>query len=103
MTSTIGLVAGLGERARRHRDLAGQFRKLEADIIRTGDDQFSEQQVADWHARIIEIEANEPAALYALTQLCERELFVARGEAQRAPHVGWLRWLFAHYWIFAPK
>jgi len=102
VTSTISLVFGFAEKARRHADLASQFKKMEADIYRAGDSDFSDAEAATWQARVAEIEVAEPATLYALTQLCERELNIAKGHPERGPKLSLFKRLFAQLWSFSP-
>jgi hypothetical protein len=80
VTSTMGLVYGLAERARRHGDLARQFLSLEASILRAGERDFSEAQIAQWEAEARLIEASELPALGLLVVACQNELAQARGE-----------------------
>jgi len=102
ITSTISLVFGLSDKARRHGELASQFKKIEAEIYRKGNFDFTDEDIAGWKTRVAELESAEPATLYALTQLCERELNIAHGHPDRGPKLSLSRRLFAQFWSFAP-
>lgn len=80
VTSTVGLVYGLAERARRHGDLAQQFLGLEASILRAGERDFTEAQTAQWEADARLIEASELPALGLLVVACQNELASAHGQ-----------------------
>lgn len=92
VTSTVGLVYGLAERARRHSDLARQFLDLEASMLRAGERDFTEAQTAQWEAESRLIEANELPALGLLVRACQNELAQARGEPGHIhPLTSWQR------------
>jgi hypothetical protein len=92
LTSTVGLVFGLAERARRHSELARQFLGLEASILRVGERDFTEVQVAQWTAESREIEAAELPTLGLLVLDCQNTLAQARGELSAIHSLtGWQR------------
>lgn len=97
-SSAIGLVFSLPDRARRHSELAAAFKRLEADILRVGEDPPPDAVLAGWQARIAEIEADEPAPMRRLVAICQAELNQALGRSQDGPVVStWAR-LTAQFW-----
>ncbi|MFD2112021.1 hypothetical protein [Thiorhodococcus fuscus] len=96
VTSTIGLVFGLADRARRHGELARQFLEIEGTMIRQGERDFTEQDVNGWDARVREIETSEPPTLGALVVACQNELAQTLGETDSIHRLGWWRRLTMH-------
>lgn len=83
--SGVDLVVGTSQMAHRHGDLRRRFCELEADISR--DPSPTESTVAEWRARRLTIEAEEPAIYVALDLLCENELARAYGHLSATPRV----------------
>lgn len=100
VTSTLALVLGLSERARRHAQLAARFVTLQAEIESAG--VMDETKADGFMARAVSLEAEEPAELSALTRLCQNEIAMARGEAQSVLPLTWRERWFAH-WFDMPK
>jgi len=97
LTSTIGLVFGLGERARRHSELARQFLDLEAQMILAGERDFSEADVNRWDATVRAIEASEPPTLGALVVQCQNELARVREQPDKIVVLNWRQRLLMHF------
>lgn len=96
VTSTLSLVFGLSDRARRHGDLARNFRQLEAEIVARGERDFTESDLATWASRERLLETTEPPALGNLVRICQNELAIAQGQGECVRSVGFFRHLFAH-------
>lgn len=96
-TATIGLVFGLEERARLHSDLARRFLDLEARILRQGERDFTEEQVAQWAADLVDIQGSEPPVLGALVVICQNDLARAAGQMDAVHPIGWWRRLTRHF------
>ena len=97
VTSTVGLVFGLAERARRHSDLARQFLTLEAAMLRVGERDCTEAQVSQWAAEARMVEAGELPALGLLVLDCQNELAQARGEPGHVHPLTWWQHLTMHF------
>jgi hypothetical protein len=94
-TSTLALVFGFAERARDNAELAQRFLTLQADIVRAGERDFTEDQIRDWSAQRLLIETAEPPALGALVIECQNELASVRdGQRYRIP---WFARLLRHF------
>ncbi len=73
--SIVDLVVGTAKAARLHNDLAKRFIKLEKSIISI--DEFTQQDLADFTAQRLDIEADEPPPLKVLDSICHNELLRA--------------------------
>lgn len=94
LAATLGLVVGLADLAKRHGALAADFARLEAEIMAAGERDFTETQLAQWSARVREIEVSEPRTLAALVNLCQNDLAIAAGHPDRVVALPWYqRWL----------
>ena len=100
LTSTVALVFGLGERARRHAELASEFARVQSDIVAHGERDFSEEDIRRWDERTRLLEAKEPATLGALAQLCQNQLNIAHAHPERVMSLPWYQRLLAHFWDF---
>lgn len=97
MVSSIALVFGFSDRARRHADLAKDFRLLEATVVRCGERDFIEQDISSWDASARMLESTEPPALGALVVLCQNELARAQGQLGCVVKMNLMQRLFAHF------
>ncbi len=95
VVSALSLVLGFGEKARRHSELARNFKQMQAEMLRVGERDYTEDNLRDWEARTALLEASEPASLGVLVRICQNELASARPDGVRRP-VGVLRWPLAH-------
>lgn len=96
IVSSAALVIGFSDRARRHADLAKDFRQLEASIVARGERDFTEQDVSAWDASTRMLESAEPPALGALVVLCQNELARAQGHDGHVVQMNWMQRSFAH-------
>lgn len=97
LTSTLSLVFGFSDKARRHAELVRNFKQVEADLLKKGERDFCEADLTECASRIATLEASEPPALGSLVRICQNELARARGQAEACKQVGLLGWLFAHF------
>lgn len=96
IAAALSLVMGFSEKARRHAELARNFKQIQADMLRRGERDFTETDVSDWAARIAVLEASEPPALGVLVRICHNEIARAQGANGADRKVGWWRWPLAH-------
>lgn len=73
--SLIPLVFNPASSAKRHGQLATDFRKLRADFERKGE-HWDSATCDEMSARLVELESSEPAHLYALVAFCQNQLNV---------------------------
>lgn len=96
VTSTISLVFGLSERARRHAELASSFKRLESKILSSGERDFTEADVNCWLSEVRSLEATEPAALSALVTDCQNRMARAVGQIDAVRELSLFRRLTMH-------
>jgi hypothetical protein len=94
VSSTLSLVWGFADRARRHSDFANRFCMLASSILAKGHQDLTEELVCEWEGRARELEASEPAALSVLVRICQAELNASRGVKYELPP--WYQRIFAH-------
>lgn len=94
--SAASLVFGLADSARRHGELASQYKRFEAEVRSSGEHDFTDIELARWCAKLAEIESGEPASLPGLVALCSAELDHAHGVPD-APKITLLGRLRAQY------
>lgn len=99
-TSALALVAALSDRARLHAELAGAFKRLDADMAAHGPRDFTEPDLNRWEGRSREIEVGEPPALAALVRLCQNEQAWAAGRPDSMVKLRWHERAFAQYLDF---
>jgi hypothetical protein len=75
--ATLDVVLGFSERQRLHDKLYREFCRLQLDIV--GQLHPTEQNIADWKSRRLEIEMEEPGVLDLLERRCAGEESRARG------------------------
>lgn len=97
VTSTVGLVGGVADSARKHAELAASFKRLECDIANKGEHDFSEQDVDQWTGHMHEIEVEEPPELSALIRICQNEQAWARGQKHKVYRLAWYERMLAQY------
>jgi len=90
IASTVDLVVGTAVFARRHDELRKRFIEFESEVRRTL--HVTDQLIADWQAKRLQIEADEPPSYCAVVYLCENELGRAEGVGNRARIGPWVRW-----------
>ena len=99
VVSTLSLVYGPSTKARKHAELARDFKTLDSDIVAAGQN-LTEDQVAKFDARYLKIEASEPAALGALVTQCHNELAVAIGHKDHVTQLPWVQRMFKNWFDF---
>lgn len=78
VVATMSLDYGPSAKARKHAELARDFKRLEADVVRAGK-LSSETEMAKFDAQYLTLESTEPASLGALVTQCHNELCEAYG------------------------
>ncbi len=86
--AAMNLVIGVSRMARLHEELARRFVELEKAMSLAGD--VSEQQLAEFYGKRLDIEADEPPAMRILDAMCHNE--VARAEGWGPEEFVPLRW-----------
>ena len=95
--TALSLVFGFSGKARRHAELAGQFKHIEAEIHSVGEYDYTEEQINGWRAEVSRIEASEPPALATLVGICQNRLARAGGHEDKIVPISWHRSLIAHF------
>lgn len=98
--SLVPLVFNPAMKARHHAQLAGEFRRLQADCERAGQ-RPTEAQCDEFTSRMVDIAAAEPMPMAALVADCQNQLALANGEGPVA-HLGPLQGLLKHWVDFRP-
>lgn len=101
VTSTLSLVLGFSDRARRHAEFARSFRELEGEVVALGERDFAEPDLNAWMARTRALESTEPPALSALVRLCQNELALAQGHPESVHPVAMHQRYLAHLFDFS--
>lgn len=96
VVSTLSLVYGPSTKARKHSDLARDFKRLEADIV-ASPDCLTAAQISGFEARYVTLESSEPAALGALVTQCHNELSMAIGQHGHVTPLPLLHRLFKNW------
>lgn len=99
--SALALVIGFSDRSRMHADLAKNFRQLEAEIIRCGERDFTEEQLYSWESATRMLESSEPPALGALVILCQNELARAQGHEDKIIKMNRIQRILSHIFDFS--
>ena len=76
--SIVDIVVNPDDQAHEHCNLSKDFIQLEKEIVLAGES-LTSKQVAEFTARRLEIEAEEPPALRVLDTICHNELLRAMG------------------------
>jgi len=74
--STLSLTYGPAAKARRHAELARDYKNLESELRECGEE-LDDKKLASLEAKLLRLEATEPATLGALVTQCHNELSVA--------------------------
>jgi hypothetical protein len=95
--STVDLVIGCSESARRHAELAREFLQLERRMIKAGDN-VTDAEIAGFTCDRLEIEEKEPTVLRVLDLLCHNELCNALGyDRSHQIRLSWFQRCSAHF------
>jgi len=97
LSSTLALVLDWSNRARDHSDLAVRYSQLDRDIAAAGEQDFTDQHLAQWEAKFCEIEAIEPPSLHGLIQICQDEFDMAAGKVVERERLSIWRRFRAHF------
>lgn len=97
--ATMSLVYGLGAKARKHAELARDFKRLEAEITE-GSLEINVVGLKKLEAKYLGIESSEPPALSALTTHCHNELCVAYGKLEEVTLLPWYQKLLKNFFDF---
>ena len=96
--SACSLVYSPAAKARRHAELARDFRLLEADVVEQTD--WSDEKLAKFSSQYSRLEASEPAALGALVTQCHNELAAAQGSRDHITPLRWYERLLKNWFDF---
>ena len=99
IASTISLVFGIAQKARRHGELARDFKKLWARIEEVGNFPV-EQQISKFRSEILLLESNEPAAMSALIRHCENQISLGTGHPDEVIPLTLTQLTLMHFWDF---
>jgi len=102
VTAVLALVPAVynpADLARRHGQAAAEFRRLLADAERAGE-HWTVDLCDEFSARILDLEAVEPAALSALVIVCENHLKIAAGNSAARVRLNWCESLFKQWYDF---
>lgn len=97
----IALVFNFSDRARKHNDLATEFKLLESKIEEQGVLDLSDESLNKWNAERIRIEIGEPPVLCALVRICQNEMAASKGLVSDIFPLKWHQRLFAYFWPFS--
>jgi hypothetical protein len=93
IVATISLVYGPSAKARKHAELARDFRRLEAQILALGGD-VSAAQLAKFESENASLSAQEPASLGALVTQCHNEMCEAFNMRDQITPLPWRHMFF---------
>ena len=96
LVSTLSLVYGPSAKARKHAELARDFRRLEASVLELGND-LKPIHLAKFHGQCVSLESSEPAALGALVTQCHNELCAGEGSVDQITPLPILDRLFKNW------
>lgn len=99
VVSTLSLVFSPAQKARKHAELARDFKKLWAKIEELGP-YLTDKEVASFNAQILLLESSEPASMSALVRRCENQISVAMGQRADVVPLSFKEWLLMHVWDF---
>ena len=103
LASAVVLVYGFAAKARLHADLAAEYIGLERDILLRGEREFTESDVARWHAQHAAIGAREPRTLGALVVECQNEQAIAAGHRECVVPIPMRARLLRHLFDWQPS
>lgn len=96
VVATLSLVYSLSTKARKHAELARDFKHLEADVIAMGSE-ISPQQLAKFESQFVSLESSEPASMGALVTQCHNELCESIGSKNEITPLPPLHRLFKNW------
>jgi hypothetical protein len=95
------LIFDFAECARKHGELACDFKMLEATIEASGERDFTEDSLNAWSARIREIESGGWPTYTLLLRMCQNEIARAKGKSADITHIPWWRSKLANFIRFS--
>jgi hypothetical protein len=90
----VDLVTGISVSARDYAILQGKFSALLAEMTRIGEP--SDEQVREWTARRIEVEAEEPAIYWVVEADCDNEIARMKGHHKATVKIPLWRYYTMH-------
>ena len=96
VVSCLSLVYSPAAKARKHAELARDFRRLEADVMTPGA-AITQEQVNKFIAQRLSLEASEPASLGALVTQCHNELCGSYGQKTQITPLPWRHRFFKNW------
>lgn len=99
IVSTLSLVYGIAGKARRHAQLASDFKRLEAEVVMQSHS-LSDDQLAQFESRLVSLEVTEPPALGALVTHCHNELATSTGHSNRVTQLPLYQSLLKNWFDF---
>lgn len=96
----LSLVFAYSDRKQAHRELAEAFADLVGQIERTGEHDFTSEDVKSWNARQQALNAKEPPTLHTLTTICQNEVSVALGKGEAVVKVNWFKRQLSGFFSF---
>jgi hypothetical protein len=91
-----GLVFSWADKARLHSELAQKYIAIQAEIVGVQSAEVTEALTCEWHARLRQIESNEPPTLTCLVRICQNQLALAAGQPEGVEQIRWWQYAFAH-------
>lgn len=98
IVSALSLVYSPSTKARKHADLARDFKLLESDVVEQT--AWSAEKLASFNSRYHRLEASEPAALGALVTQCHNELAAGMGAREHITPLALYERLFKNWFDF---
>lgn len=95
IAGALSLVFDYGVKARNHAQLAHDYGLIEVAVEKTGERDFTENDLNQWRGNLTSLESKEPPTLTNLVKVCESELFTALG--QKAQPLPWHKKALAHW------
>lgn len=97
ISSAFSLVMSFSDKSRRHSELARNFKMLQSTILAVGERDFTEEQLTEWYAKAVSLEASEPPSLGSLVILCQNEIARAQGHSELIKSLSLWRRMTAHF------
>ncbi len=99
IVSTLSLVYGFSGKARKHAQLARDFKRLESEVVAESTN-LSDEKLAGFESRLVSLEASEPPALGALVTHCHNELATSIGHTDQVTKLARHQWLLRNWFDF---
>lgn len=96
----LSLVFAYSDRKQSHRELAEAYADLVGLIERTGEHDFTSDDVNAWNARQQALNAKEPPTLHALTTICQNEVSAMLGKQEAVVKVNWFKRQLSGFFSF---